>query len=84
MRQEPNWTWRTSDTGHWLMVSTPDQLVALLTEVALEHSELARLAGRPQGCLMGTAVPTPTVGSATESAFGMVPVDTMPGRFTND
>lgn len=41
MRKEPNWTFRTIDTGHWPMVSTPDRLVALLAEVALEHSEPA-------------------------------------------
>ncbi len=38
MRKEPNWTFRTLDTGHWPMVSTPDELVALLAEVASEHS----------------------------------------------
>jgi pimeloyl-ACP methyl ester carboxylesterase len=38
MRREPNWTFRTIDTGHWPMVSTPDRLVELLAEVALEHS----------------------------------------------
>lgn len=38
MREEPNWTFRTLETGHWPMVSSPDQLVALLAEVASEHS----------------------------------------------
>jgi pimeloyl-ACP methyl ester carboxylesterase len=32
-----NWTLRTLDTGHWPMVSAPDQLVALLAEVASEQ-----------------------------------------------
>ena len=34
-----NWTLRTLDTGHWPMVSAPDQLVALLAEVASEQKE---------------------------------------------
>jgi hypothetical protein len=38
MRKEPNWSFRTIDTGHWPMVSTPERLVELLAEVALEHS----------------------------------------------
>jgi pimeloyl-ACP methyl ester carboxylesterase len=38
MRKEPNWSFRTIDTGHWPMVSAPDRLVELLAEVALEHS----------------------------------------------
>lgn len=38
MREEPNWTFRTLETGHWPMVSSPDQLVALLAEVASKHS----------------------------------------------
>ena len=38
MHEEPNWTFRTLETGHWPMVSSPDQLVALLAEVASEHS----------------------------------------------
>ena len=37
MRQEPNWTFRTLHAGHWAMVSAPDELVALLAEVASEH-----------------------------------------------
>ena len=34
MREEPNWTFRTLRTGHWPMASAPDELVALLAEVA--------------------------------------------------
>src|SRR5579863_1104811 len=34
MRKEPNWTFRTIETGRWPMVSAPDELVALLAEVA--------------------------------------------------
>jgi pimeloyl-ACP methyl ester carboxylesterase len=37
MRGEPNWTFRTLESGHWPMVSVPDELVALLAEVASEH-----------------------------------------------
>jgi pimeloyl-ACP methyl ester carboxylesterase len=37
MREEPNWTFRTLEAGHWPMVSVPDDLVALLAEVASEH-----------------------------------------------
>lgn len=37
MREEPNWNFRTLETGHWPMVSAPDELVALLAEVASEH-----------------------------------------------
>ena len=33
MREEPNWTIRTLDAGHWPMVSVPDALIALLAEV---------------------------------------------------
>jgi pimeloyl-ACP methyl ester carboxylesterase len=33
LRGEPNWTFRKIDTGHWPMVSAPDELVALLDEV---------------------------------------------------
>lgn len=33
LRGEPTWTFRTIDTGHWPMVSAPDELVALLAEV---------------------------------------------------
>jgi hypothetical protein len=29
---EPNWTFRTIHTGHWPMVSAPDELVELLHE----------------------------------------------------
>ena len=36
MRGEPNWTFRTLETGHWPMVSAPDGLVALLDETAPE------------------------------------------------
>ena len=32
MREEPSWTFRTLQTGHWPMVSAPDELVALLTD----------------------------------------------------
>jgi pimeloyl-ACP methyl ester carboxylesterase len=39
MRGEPNWTFRTLESGHWPMVSAPNRLVALLTEVATEHEE---------------------------------------------
>ena len=34
MRNEPNWTFRTIQTGHFPMVSTPNRLVELLDEVA--------------------------------------------------
>ena len=34
MRKEPNWTFRTIQTGHFPMVSTPNRLVELLDEVA--------------------------------------------------
>lgn len=34
MREEPNWSFRALQTGHWPMVSAPDQLVALLADVA--------------------------------------------------
>ncbi|MFI6508993.1 alpha/beta fold hydrolase [Streptosporangium sp. NPDC050855] len=34
MREEPAWTFRTLDTGHWPMVSAPDELVVILDEVA--------------------------------------------------
>ncbi|MFL5654202.1 MAG: alpha/beta fold hydrolase [Ktedonobacteraceae bacterium] len=37
MRKEPNWTFRTIDTGHWPMVSTPDRLAELLAETAVGH-----------------------------------------------
>jgi len=37
MRKEPNWTFRTIDTGHWPMVSTPNRLVELLAEAAVRH-----------------------------------------------
>lgn len=36
---EPNWSFRALRTGHWPMVSRPDELVALLAEVASEHEE---------------------------------------------
>lgn len=32
MRDEPNWTSRTIDTGHWPMVSAPGELVEQLDE----------------------------------------------------
>jgi uncharacterized protein YndB with AHSA1/START domain len=35
MRDEPNWTFRTIDTGHWPMVSAPDELAELLAETAV-------------------------------------------------
>ncbi|WP_433241107.1 alpha/beta fold hydrolase [Streptosporangium sp. CA-135522] len=38
MRAEPNWTFHTLKTGHWPMVSAPDQLVTLLTDVASGRS----------------------------------------------
>ena len=38
MRKEPNWTFRTLEAGHWPMVSAPDELVALLAEIASEHT----------------------------------------------
>jgi uncharacterized protein YndB with AHSA1/START domain len=34
MRDEANWTFATIDTGHWPMVSAPDELAALLAETA--------------------------------------------------
>lgn len=34
MREEPHWTFRTLDAGHWPMVSAPDELAALLAEAA--------------------------------------------------
>lgn len=37
MREEPNWTLRTLATGHWPMMTAPDELVALLAEVASAH-----------------------------------------------
>jgi hypothetical protein len=37
MRKEPSWTFRTLEASHWPMVSAPDELVALLAEVASEH-----------------------------------------------
>ena len=37
MRGELSWTFRTLDAGHWPMVSAPDELAALLSEVAPEH-----------------------------------------------
>lgn len=37
MREEPNWTVRTLRSGHWPMVSAPDELTAMLAEVAAEH-----------------------------------------------
>lgn len=39
MGEEPNWTFRALRTGHWPMVSKPDELVGLLAEVASEHEE---------------------------------------------
>ncbi|MEV5573191.1 alpha/beta hydrolase [Spirillospora sp. NPDC052269] len=36
MRSAPTWRFRTLDTGLWPMVSAPDELVALLDEVAAE------------------------------------------------
>lgn len=55
MRKEPNWTFRTIDTGHWPMVSAPDELVALLAEVAASMSTKGVDAGKmmtlPQGDL---------------------------------
>ena len=34
MREEPNWTFRALEAGHWPMVSSPEALVALLAEAA--------------------------------------------------
>lgn len=36
MRGEPSWDFRTLGTGHWPMVSAPDELAALLAEAAPE------------------------------------------------
>ncbi|WP_405146118.1 alpha/beta hydrolase [Sphaerisporangium sp. NBC_01403] len=38
MRAEPNWTFHTINTGHWPMVSAPDQLVTLLTSIASQEN----------------------------------------------
>jgi pimeloyl-ACP methyl ester carboxylesterase len=38
MREEPNWTFRTLDTGYWPMISAPGELAALLDDIASEHS----------------------------------------------
>jgi len=38
MRNEPNWTFRKLEVGHWAMVAAPIELVGLLLESA-EHSE---------------------------------------------
>ncbi len=55
MRKEPNWTFRTIDTGHWPMVSAPDELVALLAEVAESMSmkgiDAGKMMALPQGDL---------------------------------
>lgn len=34
MQKEPNWTFRTIQTGHFPMVSTPKRVVELLDEAA--------------------------------------------------
>ncbi|GII88180.1 hypothetical protein Ssi03_61700 [Sphaerisporangium siamense] len=34
MRGRPNWSFHTLNTGHWPMVSAPDQLVALLSSIS--------------------------------------------------
>jgi len=34
LRGEPGWTFRELEAGHWPMVSVPDELVALLADVA--------------------------------------------------
>ncbi len=39
MRNEPTWTFRSLDAGHWPMVSMANELVALLDEVVVSHSE---------------------------------------------
>lgn len=39
MREEPNWAFRALRTGHWPMISRPDELVTLLAEVASGPSE---------------------------------------------
>jgi pimeloyl-ACP methyl ester carboxylesterase len=36
LREEPNWTFRTLEAGHWPMVSVPEDLAALLAEAASE------------------------------------------------
>ncbi|MGV9773871.1 alpha/beta fold hydrolase [Streptosporangium sp. NPDC003464] len=38
MRAEPNWTFHTLKTGHWPMVSAPDQLVTLLTDIVSQQN----------------------------------------------
>ncbi|MFF5207103.1 alpha/beta fold hydrolase [Streptosporangium sp. NPDC000396] len=38
MRTEPNWTFHTLDTGYWPMLSAPDQLATLLTDIASQQS----------------------------------------------
>lgn len=38
MRAEPNWDFHTLKTGHWPMVSAPEQLVALLAGIASEQN----------------------------------------------
>jgi hypothetical protein len=37
VREAPSWAFRALETGHWPMVSAPDELVALLAEVASKH-----------------------------------------------
>lgn len=39
LHEEPNWSFRNLDAGHWPMISRPDELVELLVEVASEHEE---------------------------------------------
>jgi hypothetical protein len=34
LRGEPGWTFRELEAGHWPMVAVPDELVALLADVA--------------------------------------------------
>ncbi|MDX6741601.1 alpha/beta hydrolase [Actinocorallia sp. A-T 12471] len=38
LRAEPTWSFRTLDAGHWPMISAPDDLAALLDDVAREAS----------------------------------------------
>jgi hypothetical protein len=37
LRGEPTWTFRELEAGHWPMVSVPDELVALLAEIASQR-----------------------------------------------
>lgn len=37
LREEPTWTFRSIDAGHWPMVSAPAELTALLDDTAASH-----------------------------------------------